>query len=60
MPKKGVKPDARVVELLEKLLLVELQPRGLPQGKIARFLGRQTAWVNANLKCLRTRKKKEE
>ena len=49
MPKKRATPGGREVELLEKLLLLQLHASGASQDKIARFLGRQKAWVNASL-----------
>jgi hypothetical protein len=52
MAKRRVQPQDRAVELLEKLLLLQLHAMGAPQGKIAKILGRQTAWVNAALRGL--------
>ena len=43
-------PETRSVELMEKLVLLQLYTLGTPQGVIARFLGKATAWVNQNLR----------
>lgn len=50
MPKRPVEPDVRSIELLEKLVLLQLYALGATQDKIARFLGKQKAWVNATVK----------
>ena len=50
MPKKRHQPGQRDIELLEKLLVVQLHSLGATQGQIARVVGRQKAWVNALLK----------
>jgi hypothetical protein len=43
-------PVTRSVELMEKLVLVQLHALGTPQSVIARFLGKASSWVNQNLK----------
>ena len=50
MPKKRYQPGQRDIELLEKLLVVQLYSLGATQTQIARVVGRQKAWVNALLK----------
>jgi hypothetical protein len=52
MVRRRVEPENRSVELLEKLLLMQLHALGATQDKIARLLGKQKAWVNACLKGL--------
>ena len=46
MPKKRYEPGQRDIELLEKLLVVQLFSLGATQDQIARIVGRQKAWVN--------------
>jgi len=50
MPKKRYQPGQRDIELLEKLLVVQLFSLGTTQDQIARIVGRQKAWVNGILK----------
>ena len=52
MPKKRRENADRVVELLETLLVFQLYALGLDQKRIAKAVGRQTAWVNELLKGL--------
>ncbi len=52
MPKKGRDNPDRAVELLEKLLVFQLYALGATQNRIAKAVGRQTAWVNGLLKGL--------
>jgi hypothetical protein len=50
---KGKRDNAdRAVELLEKLVVVQLYALGAPQNRIAKAVGRQMAWVNELLKGL--------
>jgi hypothetical protein len=49
MPRTGT-PKDRSVELLERLILLQLHTMGATQDTIAKFLGRQKAWVNSCLK----------
>ena len=48
----------RTTELLEKLLMVQLYSMGLPQGEIAKMLGKSKTDINAFLKPLANREKK--
>jgi hypothetical protein len=50
MPKRRGEVESRSVELLERLVLLELHALGVSQERIARFLGKQKAWVNRCLK----------
>ena len=50
MPKKGYLPGQREIELLEKLLVVQLYGLGIPKGQIGKVVGRQKLWVTAILK----------
>jgi hypothetical protein len=52
MRRKAAEPMDRAVELLEKLLAIQLHGMGVPQGKIAKTVGKQTAWVNSLLKAI--------
>lgn len=56
MPRKKYEPVQRGMELLEKLLVIQLHALGTRQDHIARLVGRQKAWVNRILKV--TPKKK--
>jgi hypothetical protein len=59
MPIRRGDSQQRVIELLEKLVLLQLHALGTPQDKAARLLGKQKAWVNAALKGLpKARKEK--
>ena len=42
--------SARVSDLLEKLLAVQLHSAGATQDQIARMVGKQKLWVNRLLK----------
>jgi hypothetical protein len=59
MPRTSDEADGRCVELLEKLVLLQLHALGATQEKIARFLRKQTAWVNACLKDVPKPKKEK-
>ena len=50
MARKRVEAGRQSVELLEKLVLLQLHALGTSQDKIAKFLSKQKAWVNACLK----------
>ena len=52
MPKKRREDAARAIELLETILVFQLYSLGLDQNRIAKAVGRQTAWVNDLLKGL--------
>lgn len=48
---KSKKEDGdRVVELLEKLLVLQMHSMGATQDQIARTVGRQKLWVNSLLR----------
>ena len=59
MAPKRVEPENRSIDLMEKLLLVELHALGTPQGTIARVLGKSKKWVNKYLKGVPKPKKEE-
>ena len=59
MPRKCAESENRSIQLLEKLVLLQLHALSVPQGKIARFLGKQTAWVNTSLKGIPKPKKEK-
>jgi hypothetical protein len=52
MPKKRRENPDRAVELLEMTLVCHLYALGATQNRIAKAVGRQTAWVNEFLKGL--------
>jgi hypothetical protein len=49
MPRKTYGPGEREIELLEKMLVVQLHAMGTTQDQIARVVGKQKAWANALL-----------
>ena len=50
MPRRRAEPAGRSVDLLERLVLLQLHVLGASQGRMARFLGKSKHWVNACLK----------
>ncbi len=50
MPRRRAEPENRSVDLLERLVLLQLHGLGATQGSMARFLGKSKIWVNACLK----------
>ncbi len=50
MPRKRVEPEGRSVDLLEKLLALQLHTLGAAQDKIAQVLGKSKGDVNKFLK----------
>lgn len=56
MPKTNVSSDEVIIDLLQKLLIVELAKQGVPQGDIARMIGVAKAKVNSILKHFKTKK----
>lgn len=50
---------ARIRELLQVSVAVQLQDRGIPQGKIAKVVRKSTIWVNALLKQTNRSRKDE-
>lgn len=50
MPRRRVQTESRSVELLERMVLLQLHMLGASQDSIARVLGKSKAWVN---NCLR-------
>lgn len=52
MARKSKDSDSRSIELLEKLVLLQLHSLGATQDKMARYLGKQKAWVNGHIKDL--------
>ena len=59
MARKRVEGENRSVELMEKLVLVQLHSLGASQDTIARFVGKAKGWVNKQLKGV-PRPQKEE
>jgi DNA-binding Lrp family transcriptional regulator len=49
--------NARVIELLEKSLVIQMYALRIPQTEIARMVGKSPNWVNALLKGLPRRDK---
>lgn len=52
MAKAKKEGDDRAVELLEKLLVLQMHTMGATQDQIAKTVGRQKLWVNGLLKGL--------
>ncbi len=50
MPKKKNPEKDANIDLLQKMLVFQLYALGVPQDRIAKTVGRQTAWVNDLLK----------
>jgi hypothetical protein len=50
MPKKKSLEEDANIELLQKMLVFQLYTLEVPQERIAKTVGRQTAWVNELLK----------
>jgi hypothetical protein len=50
MPRKKLTPNDDVVELLTKLLAINMWKAGASQAVIARAVGRGLTWVNGFLK----------
>jgi len=47
MPRrKSGEQEQRTVELLEKMLVFQLYSMNVPQKRIAKAVGKKTAWVN--------------
>lgn len=46
MPRKKNGKQDRTVDLLQKMLVFQLYLLGVPQERIAKTVGKQTAWVN--------------
>jgi hypothetical protein len=51
MPKKKSELD-QLGETIDKLLVLELWERNVPQGKIAKAVSRSKSWVNDFLKVM--------
>jgi hypothetical protein len=52
MPRAKRDDGEQVTELLQKLLVLQMHAMGATQERIAKAVGRQTAWVNELLKGL--------
>lgn len=50
MPKASKNESDRTIELLEKLLVMQMHAMGATQEQIAKVVGRQKLWVNGLLK----------
>ena len=50
MPRRRVETESRTVELLERIVLLQLHTLGASQGSIARLLGKSKVWVNKSLR----------
>jgi predicted transcriptional regulator with HTH domain len=51
------KNSAKIIELTEKLLVLQMYALGIRQTAIARMVGKSPNWVNALLKGLPRREK---
>jgi hypothetical protein len=52
MPKKRRAEEENTIDLLQKMLVFQLYALEVPQGRIAKTVGRQKAWVNDLLKAI--------
>lgn len=52
MPKKVIDENKEIVNLLAKLLVLQLYSLSVPQDKIGKAVGRQKLWVNEFLKII--------
>jgi hypothetical protein len=50
MPRRKRKELDRIADSIEKLLVLELWQRGVPQGEIAKTVARQKSWVTSIVK----------
>ena len=50
MPKKNLSSDEIVIDLLQKLIMIELAKEGVPQTQISRIVGVANVKVNSVLK----------
>jgi hypothetical protein len=50
MPKKRRAEEENTIDLLQKMLVFQLYALRVPQDRIAKTVGKQTAWVNDLLK----------
>jgi len=57
MPKRRVETENRTVELLERIVLLQLHTLGASQDSIARVLGKSKVWVNKSLRGIPKPKK---
>jgi hypothetical protein len=53
MPKKKIEPNDALIELMQKLLIVELAKAGVPQNEIKKIIGVGIDKVNAIAKFLK-------
>jgi hypothetical protein len=58
MPKKNYSLDEQVVDLLQKLLVIELAKESIPQNDIARIVGIHITKVNSILKYFKSNKRR--
>lgn len=58
MPKKNLTPTEQMIDLLQKLTIIELAKQGVLQNDIARIVGVASVKVNSILKHFNTKRKK--
>jgi len=58
MPKKNIDKADLTIDLLQKLLIIELAKQGVPQNDIARIVGVASVKINSILKYFNTKKKR--
>ena len=59
MARKPAEAESRSVELIAKMVLLQLYAMGTPQDTIARILGKSGTWVTNNLKGVPKPKKEK-
>lgn len=57
MPAKALSTNEQIIDLLQKLIIIELAKQGVPQNDIARIIGVASAKVNSILKYFNPKKK---
>ncbi|MBS1555741.1 MAG: hypothetical protein JSU09_12530 [Bacteroidetes bacterium] len=58
MPKKNIDKSDLTIDLLQKLLIIELAKQGVPQNDIARIVGVASVKINSILKYFNVKKKR--
>jgi len=58
MAKTKMSSDETIIDLLQKLIIIELAKQGVPQSDIARMIGVAKAKVNSILKHFKTKSDK--
>lgn len=57
MPKNNMSSNEVMIDLLQKLIIIELAKQGVPQNDIARIVGVASVKVNSILKYFNNKKR---